>query len=174
MSSKFNTRDEYKKWKALKAEQTVKFHARNKTLIEPVPMLILLALVLLALGAILNRQEIPVPASSNKIQEPKQKESITKEVAQKSENSSPVQEVSDSTPQYLLDTLVSKTPGVISGSWTGKGSAWLNVPAGWANDQASCREIADLSARFLRSQLGYVVCVHIYYGNLREITSECR
>jgi hypothetical protein len=63
---------------------------------------------------------------------------------------------------------------MISGFWSQRGSAWIQVPANWANNKPVCREYAERSANFLRSTLGYVVCVHLYYGDQNEIASACR
>lgn len=117
-------------------------------------------------SAEIERQQTLKQQAEAREQQAKERRKTEARVEQRSQESM-------SNAKELLDRMVSRG-GAISGFWSQRGSAWIKVPANWANNRHVCKEYAEVSAKFLSSQLGYTVCVHLYYGDQNEIASACR
>ena len=76
---------------------------------------------------------------------------------------------------YYLNQLVDHSNGVLlTGIWSQKGSVWIEVEPSWKRKWDESRDLAESSAKYLRKAVGYMVCVHLYYGDFHEITGKCK
>jgi hypothetical protein len=77
--------------------------------------------------------------------------------------------------KYYLNELADHSNQLIQFAfWSQKGSAWIEVPSSMGRKYSESRDLAESCAKYLNKALGYMVCVHIYYGDLHEITSKCK
>jgi len=76
---------------------------------------------------------------------------------------------------YWLNELVNHSNQLLLyGFWSQKGSAWFEVPPSMDRKYSESRDLAESCAKYLHKALGYMVCVHLYYGDFHEITSKCK
>jgi len=77
--------------------------------------------------------------------------------------------------KYYFDELVNHSSRLLLyGFWSQKGSAWFEVPPSMDRKYSGSRDLAESCAKYLRKALGYMVCVHLYYGDFHQITRKCK
>ena len=81
----------------------------------------------------------------------------------------------DLSKKGYAEGLVASVPGIIKAWWSSEVSLWVQIDAVYlsnTNPRVFAQQIADMISGSISNKFGFT-CVHVYYGNLRELAKSC-